>query len=324
MIVQAISDLIETTKILSLQTYFPKSYSLLEDSNYIHKDLFGKKIRLNQTENNYYSSHIENLKIQVFEVSDSIPNAFTVPGISSLNILKQNPYKYQTIGLKVLSQNPLTATVNHKNNNIIFNSDINDFRILVFINSGLFKRVPNIDDRFAIILHEIGHWVYINNLISSIMFKKLLTWSEIALFGNLLVNQSLKSETTQILTLVTFIIRIALLSITNIKSRQSEYDADRFVKEVGRGSNLQNALSLLAYKKEFKDIQIDQNIFISVLTKLYDFFSIFLFTHTHPPIMNRLRELNESIDDSSLWSLSDILNPLDNLISLNQGLLCKF
>jgi Zn-dependent protease with chaperone function len=309
-----INSLINDTKIISLKTYFPQSYNLL---NTQHSTLFDKKLIYDTKESNYYKSKIKNLDLDVFILKDNEPNAFTIPGLDNITLLKNNAMEFQTLGLEVLTKHPLTATL--VNGNIVFNSDIKKFKVLVFLNSGLIKKIPDIDSRLAIVLHELGHWVHIQSLISSSQFEALLQIVKPTFYTSLLAGTIYNTKTV---TTILAVVKIFLLAIVNIKNRQNEYEADQFAKSVGYGPQLQNALSLLAYNKEFIKINIEnKNEF---LTNFFDIVSLLFTEHTHPPIHKRILSLNESIDFNIFNQMLDLLNPIDKLIKEHNGTLCSF
>jgi Zn-dependent protease with chaperone function len=309
-----INSLINDTKSISLKTYFPQSYKLL---NTEHSTLFDKKIIYNKAESEYYKSKIKNLDLDVFILKDNEPNAFTIPGLDNISLLKSNPMEFQTLGLEVLTKHPLTASI--VNNKIVFNSDIKNFKVLVFLNSGLFKKIPDIDSRLAIVLHELGHWVYIKSLISSSQFEFLLQIIKPTFYTSLATGTIYD---TKIVTTILIVIKVFLLAIVNIKNRQNEYEADQFAKSVGYGPQLQNALSLLAYNKEISKINIeDKNNF---LLNFYDIISLLFSQHTHPPVHKRILSLNESIDIDIFNQLLGLLNPIDHLIKEHHGTICSF
>ena len=310
-----IDQTINNTKLLSLKTYFPLSYNLLNSE---HSTLFGKKLIYNIDETNYYKSKIKNLDLDVFIINDSSPNAFTIPGLNDISLLKSNSIDSQIIGLDFLSKHPLSANVT-SSGIIKFNSDIENFKVLVFLNSGLFKRIPNIDQRFAILLHELGHWVYIKELISSNIFETILNILR-PVFYTSFVSEMFYD--TKILTFILGVIKIALVALVNSKNRQNEYDADKFVKDMHYGLQLQHALSLLEYKKDLSKVNIDdKNTFLSNFS---DIASMLFFNHTHPPTHKRILSLQESLGFSIIDQLIMTLSPIDKLIKNNNGTLCSF
>lgn len=309
-----VNNLINDTKSLSLKTYFPNSYKLLNSE---HHQLFDRKLIYNKEESEYYKTKIKNLDLDVFILKDDSPNAFTIPGLDNISLLKTNPMEYQLLGLEVLSRHPLTANLDK--GKIVFNSDIKNFKVLVFLNSGLFKAIPNKDYRLAIVLHELGHWVYIQNLISSSKFETMLQIVKPISYTTIAASFIYD---TKLLILLFAIIKIILLTVVNVKNRQNEYDADNFVKEMGYGLQLQNALSLLQYKKELNKIDINNKQ--SFLSDLFDIISLLFTHHSHPPIHKRIFALNESIGMTFFDQLISITQYIDKLISLNNGTICSF
>ncbi len=300
---------INLVKSISLSTYFPESYKLLTEQ---HKTLFGQKLSIDQNEFKYYNSKIKNLDLNLFIIHDKNPNAFTIPGLGDIDLLKKDPIQYQSVGLEYLSQNPLTASV--ENGKIYFNTKV---KVLVFLTSGLFKRVTNVDDRLAILLHELGHWVYIKNLLSSSIYYSLISLVNAGTSLSFLASGIYDSKA---LLLLLFILRTCLVSTVSIKNRQNEYDADSFAKSVGYGPQLQNSLSLLAYNKQIADVNLSDKT--SFLNDLFDIFSMIFNTHSHPPTHKRIQVLQENID--MIDGLVSLLSPIDRIIKNNNGTICNF
>ena len=318
MIIDKINQTIQDTKLLSTQTYFPLSYKALNSE---HKYLYNLKIYQDKNESNYYKSKIKNLDLDIFIIDDPTPNAFTVPGVDSISLLKSNPSEYQSLGLSVLLKHPLTASiVNEKQ--IQFNSDIKKFKVLVFIHSGLIKELPNINDRFSIILHELGHWVYTSNMDGTPILSTILDYLVNPIQFLSILASRFNSEFHKIAGL-SFIIKTALTATINIKNRKNEYDADSFVKQMGYSSNLQNALSRLEYGENLNKISIeDKNTWFANFS---DIASILFFNgHTHPPTHKRILALQESIGLNIIEQLISLFKPVDKMINSNNGTLCHF
>lgn len=308
-ITQAINNTVQITP----RNYFPLSYNLLNSE---HSSIFNQKITQNQEESLYYSSIIKNLILDVFIIEDSNPNAFTIPGVDSISILKHNPLDYQFLGLQTLMKHPLSATLS-SNNKIIFESDIKNFKVLVFLNSGLFKKVPNIDDRLAIVLHELGHWVYIKNLLDSDKFETLASYTDPIVLSTFLISNIYSN---QLASIISILVKIVLTVLVSIKNKQNEYDADRFTKDMGYGNHLQNALSLLAYNKPINRINIEDKD--KYIDNILDTLSMMVLKHSHPQTHKRILALNES--EGFMDMLKTIISIIDKIISNNKGLTCKF
>jgi len=318
MLIDNISQIITNTKLINPNNYLPNSYKLLNSE---HTKLFNRKLIQDQDELNYYRSKIKNLDLDVFIIDDPSPNAFTIPGLDNISLLKSDPIEYQSLGLNVLLKHQLSANLN-KQNQIIFKSSIRNFKILIFIHKGLMKKIKNIDDRFAVILHEIGHWVHIKNLLNDTHYLNLLqSYLVTPIHYSLMVSTHL-NITKHFYLLISFLIRTVLVTIINIKNRQNEYDADSFVKQVGYSNNLQNALSILDYGRDLKRISIeDKN---SWLRNFLDIISMLFFDQTHPPTHKRILSLQESFELNLFDRFIDLLKSIDVIIKANNGTLCYF
>lgn len=318
MILDNISQIITDTKLTNPNNYLPNSYKLLNSE---HTKLFDRKLIQDHNELNYYKSKIKNLDLDVFIINDPSPNAFTIPGIDNISLLKSDPVEYQSLGLNVLLRHPLSANLNNQNQ-IIFNSSIKNFKILVFIHSGLMKKIKNIDDRFAVILHEIGHWVHIKNLLNGSDYLNILLSYLINPLHYSLILTTHFNITQHFYFLINFLIRTVLITIINIKNRQNEYDADSFVKQVGYSKNLQNALSLLDYEKDLKKVSIEDKD--SWLINFLDIVSMLFIDHSHPPTHKRILSLQESLELNLFDKFMDLLKSIDTIIKANNGTLCYF
>lgn len=284
MISDSIKKLINFKTITNPNTYFP---GLVNEH---HKDLFGMKIHLNQDETDLCQSIIKHIEIDIFEIKDKNINAFTVPGVGSIKDLKIDPVKYNIDGLKYLTKNPLIFKVDPITNQINFNND--GFKILIFVNSGLIRKIKDPKDRLSVYLHEIGHWVYVNDIIRSASFQNYLEVSRSAT-GISFAYASLTRE--YLALLFSFIVTTILTYLTSLKTIQAEHDADNFVKQCGYGRNLANSLSLLTYNKKLSSLNVLE--YYSKLDKILNKIQMVLFVNSHPNTADRIdRLIKESIN----------------------------
>jgi len=311
MIIDQITSLISDNTQLKPEIYLPDSHKLLNTK------LFNKKLTINKEENQFYNSRIKNLDLQVYVINDNQPNAFTIVGVDNISLLQSNLHEFQSLGLRTLLKHPLTAT--RKNGKIIFNSTIKKFKILVFLHSGLFKSVPNIEDRFAIVLHEIGHWVHFRDIISSRNIQYIINFMYAPLPYYSIMTYSIFSS-DYVYYFIIHIVRIVLNALFNIKNIKNEYDSDLFTKQMGYSVNLQNALSRIEYNKELSQVNLQDKD--SFLSNLIDLFSLLFSKHTHPFTHKRILALYESFGLTD--SFIQLLSPIDKIIKLNHGTLCYF
>jgi len=315
MILNKISNIIGASNLFSLNTYFPKSYNLLEQDI---KLLYNSKIFLDPTENKYHNSKIKNLNLEIYVYNSKIPNAMTFPGVNDINILNNNLNDLYVLGLQILHKHPLSAV--RKKDILEFKSDIKNFKLIVFVSSGFIKLIKNPEDRFAIILHEIGHWVHINNLLLIIKLEdiiKILTPSAFIITAAQVFNPY--DTIFKISTLIPYIALITLKAVVNFKNQQDEYDSDLFVKQLGYSENLQNALSLLSYKKPISKINIKEKA--TLVNNIIEILMLIYSDRTHPSTYKRILALQES--ETTLFNLKDWLSLIDILIKQNNGIECK-
>ena len=285
MLSDSIKNLINFKTLTNPNTYFP---GLMNKS---HKELWGSKIHFNQDETNLCQSIIKNIEIDIFEINDKDKNAFTVPGVGSIKDLKADPIKYNLDGLKYLSKTPLIFTIDPVSKHIIFNNK--GFKILIFVNSGLIKRIKDPNDRISAYLHEIGHWVYVTDIIKTNSFQDRLDNAESSI-----------SNSYSLMIVYHWILSIILTYLTSLKTIQSEHDADKFVKECGYGQNLANVLSVVYYNQKLSNLNISK--YYSRLDRILSKIDMLLYVNTHP---NPVERINRLIKEN-------ISLPIDDLVEL--------
>jgi len=149
----------------------------------------------------------------------------------------------------------------------------------------------------AVLGHELGHFAH-GDIYKNIALVGVMLFSMFALFGNLPRSLYLEmgmSETPALMMILLMlfmpVLGFIMMPIMGIVSRHNEYEADRMGSELGgpAGSiELANALQKL----------VTENKSFPLSHPLYIFFH-----YTHPPVLERLKELGvdiESIDETSL------------------------
>jgi Zn-dependent protease with chaperone function len=278
LISDTIKKLISFKNLVNPDTYFPTL------SNKEHKDLFGSKISFNQEETDLCHTIIKGLDVEIFEVKHKEVNAFTIPGVGSISELKTDPVKYNVEGLKYLSKTPLTFKIDPISKNIIFNNE--DFKILIFVNSGLIRKLKDPKDRLSVYLHEIGHWVYVTDIIRAKSFILYLAICKIINAGTIGVGVI---SDNYLPALFNILVTKILTYLTSVKTIQSEYDADKFVKQCGYGINLANSLHIMVYNKKITNLNV-ADYYSKLDTILYKFLMCII-VMSHPNTRSRIAEL---------------------------------
>lgn len=149
----------------------------------------------------------------------------------------------------------------------------------------------------AVLGHELGHFAH-GDIYKNIAIVGVMLFSMFAIFGNLplslYLEMGLSSEPYVLMILLMLfmpVLGFVMMPIMGIISRHNEYAADRMGSELGGPSGaieLANALTKL----------VTENKSFPLSHPLYIFFH-----YTHPPVLERLKELGmdiENIDRSSL------------------------
>ena len=149
----------------------------------------------------------------------------------------------------------------------------------------------------AVLGHELGHFAH-GDIYKNIAIVGAMLFSMFAIFGNLPISlyleMGLSSEPYIIMIFLMLfmpVLGFVMMPIMGMISRHNEYAADKMGSELGGPSGaieLANALVKL----------VTQNKSFPLSHPLYIFFH-----YTHPPVLERLKELGmdiENIDRSSL------------------------
>lgn len=145
----------------------------------------------------------------------------------------------------------------------------------------------------AVLGHELGHFAH-GDIYKNMGLMGLLLFAMFAVFGNLSENLFLElgvsGEPAIIMVLFLLfmpVLGFVMMPLMGVVSRHNEFEADKTGAELGGGENLASALQKL----------VTENKSFPLSHPLYIFFH-----YTHPPVMERLKELGVSIQDTSLDS----------------------
>ena len=149
----------------------------------------------------------------------------------------------------------------------------------------------------AVLGHELGHFAH-GDIYKNIALVGAMLFSMFALFGNLpeslYLEMGLSSEPYVMMILLMLfmpVLGFVMMPIMGIVSRHNEYEADRMGSELGGPAGaieLANALQKL----------VTENKSFPLSHPLYIFFH-----YTHPPVIERLKELGVDINDNDSSSL---------------------
>ena len=143
----------------------------------------------------------------------------------------------------------------------------------------------------AVLGHELGHFAH-GDIYKNMGLMGILLFIMFAIFGNLSENLFLElgvsSEPGVIMVLFLLfmpVLGFIMMPLMGMVSRHNEFEADKMGAELGGGEYLASALQKL----------VTENKSFPLSHPLYIFFH-----YTHPPVMERLKELGVNIEDMSL------------------------
>lgn len=240
-------------EILTIKEYFPRSYTKFTNLYKLHTIDSLITVKYDTELKDYIKSNTRNLNIFVDYIRSDEINAFTIPDsisytydltLTNFPIIRELDFIIN-IYSKLLKAN-LDAFVDDKNIIVFTHNLPSDFKLKIFQTSAL-KRIlqDNVKSRFAICLHEIGHWhnidsYLINNIIYLISYIKLIT----TIYFNLVYNNSNLADVSLKLLLITLVVSFFVL---NYISSINEQNCDNFVIKLGYGKELTYALNKMNY-----------------------------------------------------------------------------
>lgn len=142
----------------------------------------------------------------------------------------------------------------------------------------------------AVLGHELGHFAH-GDIYKNMGLMGLLLFVMFAVFGNLsedlFLELGVAAEPGIIMVLFLLfmpVLGFVMMPLMGIVSRHNEFEADKTGAELGGGENLASALVKL----------VTENKSFPLSHPLYIFFH-----YTHPPVMERLKELGINIQDNT-------------------------
>jgi len=288
----------------SVQKFFPMIWNSFGG---VWQILFPIATSRNKSEEIIQKKHIHNLDLNIRTNSYPGRMAYTYPSMTTaagatfatwvLSPAALGSIGFVLNGYKFLNKNSsLLKKAKNVNGVIVFPSELKKLKILSFLSKGLMQQLKE-EERTAILLHEIGHWVNMEPFI----------------------HKSLATALSPIARYFPFL-NLPILIGTIVFNRKSEWKADAFAKQVGYGNQLANALENITINTR-KDAQFFQKIndyIIKFMTHISNVIDVFLPISPYPSIKKRTNELrdSESFLDNHLFQLTE-----SELIMLNEGII---
>lgn len=279
-------DLLNEIDNLSQRNLFQFNKSLMQIAQ--NEGSFDRNIKLEEI----FNDRFENAEVYIFNIKSKQANAFTIPGITNLDQFLKYPILEYDKSIQYLNNNKLTAK--KINSKIKFNRKI---KFVIFLTLPLLKKITNVDILFAILLHEIGHWIYhkssnLNQTFSDLVdyfklpFQLSFSWILVRI-TYILDNKSDYNIYDSIILLV-FLLYIVLILFRNYYFRKNEFDSDSFAIDMGYGKQLLIGLKQLDVDQaEYSKLQ---NIFELIKDKIFG-----ILFHRHPSIQSREIELDNQL-----------------------------
>jgi hypothetical protein len=287
-----------------LKKIFPNNYGFLKQKI----DLSKSKVTAKKDKEleDYFKEHTYNLPLNIHYIKSESISPFTIPILIDDNISSKefNLTKLSTFLpifgdlYKILIANRLLIQVNingelDSSNKIIFtyNNKFNSLMIQAWQPSSYLKLFNKEDVRlrFAVMLHEIGHWVNVReyflvdlfNILRFIIFVALVSLAVAG--GGLLIGLPLA------------LVSLTILFISHYITSLNESRCDMFVKKLGYGEYLAESLRILGNKftnsnlPKIENIKEEYNGFSSKFNDIINRLII-----GYPSIYSRIKKLMES------------------------------
>lgn len=314
--------------------YFPNNYNFVKQNIELSKSAV--KAPKDKELEEYFNKYTYNLPLNIHSVQSKSISPFTIPALIDTKLLDNNinlnkilinaPILNDLYGLSVSNQLLLKANIDAKvdenSNKIIFtyNNNFDKLKLHIFQPTGFVKLFKNKDIklRFAIALHEIGHWVNIT---------EYNIQSVIKILSNILI--IVTSVTFGLsLNIIAILVGIFLIEIfiLNIVSSINEHRSDMFVKKLGYGKELSESLHIVGSKlsdnslQSINVIKLEANTLKSNISNVVNKFLV-----GYPSIERRIYNLLESeydkYDDYLIHESIDINIINKMLLSLHSNLI---
>lgn len=314
-----------------IKDYFPKSYNkfinmygLVNSNSSVKKSADVIDIELID----YIQTYTKGLNLQVHYLKNIQVNAFTIPSsidpeFDNRSVLIDYPiikdlYKINVLYVKLLQANIDAYT---KNGIVIFTHNLpTDFVLETYQTSRFLSLLSHdVRARFAVTLHEVGHWHSYNPYLISSLVKLIGILSGIigTISAGIAFLSKDRTSVTILISIVVILSVIAFFMINYIKSINEE-NCDKFAKKLGYGEDLARAMFSFNYgSNDFNSLNKEKFLkYTSQLSfKIKDLIHRIL--HGYPSDFKRIEiGITESILNLSLEvELKDIITPLDQLFA---------
>ena len=151
----------------------------------------------------------------------------------------------------------------------------------------------------AVLGHELGHFAH-GDIYKNIALVGMMLFVMFGVFGNLPQDLYLELGVSQepytimiLLMLFMPVLGFIMMPIMGIVSRHNEYEADRMGSELGgAGGEIELANALKKLVSENKSFPLSHPLYI-------------FFHYTHPPVLERLKELGVDVQDADKTALEE-------------------
>jgi hypothetical protein len=309
----------------TIKEYLPKSYSkFLKLYKHIsEKSSSSLSSAVNDKElDRYIKDHVINLNLKVNYIKTDEIDVFTYPFLPTPELNKNrwmndlpilsDVYKINNIYLELLKAN-IDATGDIDGVvTFTYKKLPSNFILSVYQTSGAYTLLKHdIQARFAIMMHEVGHWYSVNPYIATSVISILQAINII--FG------IIGAVTIGFLVILVIVLNAIGLLIINYIDSVNEENCDRFVKKIGYGPQLARGLFNLKYGNNSNLVEMDQDRFLQIMQKFSSKLTDFLnrINYGYPSTNRRIQiGITESIFSLSLEvEFKDLITSFDNFFA---------
>lgn len=314
-----------------IKDYFPKSYNKFTRMYGLVKIENAKKsIDVTDAElTDYIQTYTKGLNIKVNYIKATEVDAFTIPSYIDTDLdVRSSLISYPIINdlytINVMYYKLLKADIDGFASNGIttFTHNLpNGFVLETFQSSRFFSLLSNdIRGRFAVTLHEIGHWHSCNPYLFESIFSLIKHITRIIL-GGAVVGSVFFGDLwdVPILIVILAISQVLCFFMINYIRSLNEENCDKFAKKLGYGEDLSRVMFAFNYGSNDFNNSVNKEKFLKYTSqfsfKIKDF--IHRLMHGYPSDGKRIEiGITENILNLSLETqLKDFVAPLDRLFA---------
>jgi Zn-dependent protease with chaperone function len=263
-----------------LKEFFPALWSSIRGNIEMIFPIITTELKRSQR---IFYDHSKGLNMRAYKNASNQPNMYTMPAVSHKITMQALGLPaiglplsliYFVLALPELNTNDID--IKKSDRRMVEFTSSRKIEIATWETAGLFDIVGRDSDKiFAIQLHETGHWVNWQPVLTSKLFGVL---------------------STNFFKMTPLVLLFAILNI--VYGRAGEWKADAFAKKAGYGQVLANALDDIGY-----NVREDADIFIQLLDhmrvimiRIIDAIDEYLPISTHPSVRRRTAILREETD----------------------------